>query len=150
MFTWDVSRQDTGSNAVESTSISIDSEGKIIHHFTIIGSPWVAAVCGKDSFLTMEEAKMDVPGGSDFFYRGDIVPKQYFLTVYSRDFKKVLYRGELVTDGADDTEGIYGAFLTKESHQHVGKKYLVSDTWKYISGRRYFSNIEMTYEGETT
>lgn len=150
LFTWDVSRQDTGSNAVESTSISIDSKGKIIHHFTIIGSPWVAAVCGKDSFLTMEEAKMDVPGGSDFFYRGDIVPKQYFLTVYSRDFKKVLYRGELVTDGADDTEGIYGAFLTKESHQHVGKKYLVSDTWKYISGRRYFSNIEMTYKGETT
>lgn len=147
LFTWDVSRQDTGSDAVETTSISIDSQGKIIHRFTITDSPWVAAVCGKDSFLTLEEAKMDVPGGSDFFYRGDIVPKQYFLTVYSRDFKKVLYRGELVTDGVDDTKGIYGAFLTKESHQHVGKKYLVSDTWEYISGRRSFSNIEMTYTG---
>lgn len=147
LFTWDVSRQDTGSNAVETTSISIDDQGNITHHFTIIGSPWVAAVCGKDSFLTLEEVKMDVPGGSDFFYRGDIVPKQYLLTVYSRDFKKILYRGELVTDGTDDTKGIYGAFLTKESRQHVGKKFLVSDTWQYISGRRYFSNIEMTYTG---
>lgn len=150
LFTWVVNSYYTGYDEVETTSISIDSQGKIIHRFTITGSPWVAAVCGKDSFLTLEEAKMDVPGGSDFFYRGDIVPKQYFLTVYSRDLKKVLYRGELVTDRADDTEGVYGAFLTKESRQHVGKKYLVSDTWQYISGRRHFTNIKMTYEGETT
>lgn len=150
LFTWVVNSYYTGYDEVESTSISIDSQGKINHRFTITGSPWAAAVCGKDSFLTMEEAEMDVPGGSDFFYRGDIVPKQYFLTVYSRDLKKVLYRGELVTDRADDTEGVYGAFLTKESRQHVGKKYLVSDTWQYISGRRHFTNIKMNYEGETT
>lgn len=122
LFTWDVGNTSYSFESVETTSISIDSQGKIIHRFTITDSPWVAAVCGKDSFLTLEEAEMDVPGGSDFFYRGDIVPKQYFLTVYSRDFKKVLYRGELVTDGIDDTKGIYGAFLTKESHQHVDKK----------------------------
>lgn len=149
LFTWVVNSYYTGYDEVETTSISIDSQGKIIHNFTITGSPWVTAACGKDSFLTLEEAKMDVPGGSDFFYRGDIVPKQYFLTVYGRDFKKVLYRGELVTDRADDTKGVYGAFLTKESRQHVGKKYLVSDTWQYISGRRHFTNIKMTYEGET-
>lgn len=93
---------------------------------------------------------MNVPGGSDFFYRGDIVPKQYFLTVYSRDLKQILYRGELITDGVDDTKGIYGAFLTKDSHQHVGKKFLVSDTWQYISGRRSLSDLEMTYEGAVT
>ena len=113
LFTWDVGNTSYSFESVETTSISIDSQGKIIHRFTITDSPWVAAVCGKDSFLTLEEAKMDVPGGSDFFYRGDIVPKQYFLTVYSKDFKNVLYRGELVTDRADDTKGIYGAFLTK-------------------------------------
>lgn len=150
LFTWDVGNTSYSFESVETTSISIDSQGKIIHRFTITDSPWVAAVCGKDSFLTLEEAKMDVPGGSDFFYRGDTIPKQYFLTVYSRDLKKILYRGELVTDGVDDTKGIYGAFLTKDSHQHVGKKFLVSDTWKYISGRRYFSNIEMTYTGVET
>ena len=150
LFTWVVNSYYTGYDEVETTSISIDSQGKIIHRFTITGSPWAAAVCGKDSFLTLEEAKMDVPGGSDFFYRGDTVPKQYFLTVYSRDLKQILYRGELITDGVDDTKGIYGAFLTKDSHQHVGKKFLVSDTWKYISGRRYFSNIEMTYTGVET
>lgn len=150
LFTWDVGNTSYSFESVETTSISIDSQGKIIHRFTITDSPWVAAVCGKDSFLTLEEAKMDVPGGSDFFYRGDTVPKQYFLTVYSRDLKQILYRGELITDGVDDTKGIYGAFLTKDSHQHVGKKFLVSDTWKYISGRRYFSNIEMTYTGVET
>lgn len=149
LFTWDVGNTSYSFESVETTSISIDSQGKIIHRFTVTDSPWVAAVCGKDSFLTLEEAEMDVPGGSDFFYRGDIIPKQYFLTVYSRDLKQILYRGELVNDGTEDTKGIYGAFLTKESHQHVSKKYLVSDTWQYISGRRYFSNIEMTYEGET-
>lgn len=149
LFTWSVGNTTYSFESVETTSISIDSQGKIIHRFTVTDSPWVAAVCGKDSFLTLEEAEMDVPGGSDFFYRGDIIPKQYFLTVYSRDLKQILYRGELVNDGTEDTKGIYGAFLTKESHQHVGKKFLVSDTWQYISGRRYFSNIEMTYEGET-
>ena len=150
LFTWDVGNTSYSFESVETTSISIDSQGKIIHRFTITDSPWVAAVCGKDSFLTLEEEEMNVPGGSDFFYRGDIVPKQYFLTVYSKDFKNVLYRGELVTDRADDTKGIYGAFLTKGSYQHVGKKYLVSDTWQYISGRRSLSDLEMTYEGAVT
>lgn len=150
LFTWGQGSIGNDFELMETSSISVDSQGKISHNFTVADSPWIGAVCGKDSFLTLEEEEMNVPGGSDFFYRGDIVPKQYFLTVYSRDLKQILYRGELITDGVDDTKGIYGAFLTKDSHQHVGKKFLVSDTWKYISGRRYFSNIEMTYTGVET
>lgn len=150
LFTWGQGSIGNDFELMETSSISVDSQGKISHNFTVADSPWIGAVCGKDSFLTLEEEEMNVPGGSDFFYRGDIVPKQYFLTVYSKDFKNVLYRGELVTDRADDTKGIYGAFLTKGSYQHVGKKYLVSDTWQYISGRRSLSDLEMTYEGAVT
>lgn len=72
LFTWDVGNTSYSFESVETTSISIDSQGKIIHRFTITDSPWVAAVCGKDSFLTLEEAKMDVPGGSDFFIGGTL------------------------------------------------------------------------------
>lgn len=72
LFTWGQGSIGNDFELMETSSISVDSQGKISHNFTVADSPWIGAVCGKDSFLTLEEEEMNVPGGSDFFYRGTL------------------------------------------------------------------------------
>lgn len=148
ILSWSGQSDTYGSNAMEHYGFTVDAAGQMTHQFLKVGYPWIQAVPGKGSVLTVEEPMIQTPETAVFFPNGGPQPQQTFLTVYDETMTKILYRGELVTDENDDLKGIYGAFFTKEAGRK--RNVMAADTWDYMLHRRYWQDLKITYEGETT
>ena len=148
ILSWSGQSDTYGSNAMEHYGFTVDAAGQMTHQFLKVGYPWIQAVPGKGSVLTVEEPMIQTPETAVFFPNGGPQPQQTFLTVYDETMTKILYRGEIVTDENDDLKGIYGAFSTKEAGRK--RNVMAADTWDYMLHRRYWQDLKITYEGETT